>query len=562
MSRRLLAYGDRAVLAELDTLEDVLELREALERTRPRGIIDIIPAARTVTVTLDPAVLPIEAARSWLADARPRPAGASPHETVTIDVEYSGEDIENVARILGISVEEVIRLHTESEWHVAFGGFAPGFGYLVTDHDRLVVPRMDSPRTSVPAGSVALAGEFSGVYPRSGPGGWRLIGTTDAVLFDPARDTAAVLRPGVAVRFRAVGLGRSVAELSEASRAAEPPVAESVEASGPSESRVAESVEPAAAGLTGAPESAMHILESGPLTLIEDLGRPGNANVGAARSGALDRGALRLANRLVGNGEGAAALEILVGGFAARIEKPLWFAVTGALAPVSLDGRAIEPDEPARAEPGQTLRIGAAQRGLRSYLAVRGGVVAAPALGSRSRDILAEIGPAPLMDGDMLAVGPEPAAAIPAVDTMTVSSPTEGTVTIRVLPGPREHWFTAAALEYFYDAEWTVTTHGNRTGIRLAPASVADGSESGGEGTSGADHVGATGLQRAVAGELPSEAMVAGAIQVPPSGQPTVLLADHPTTGGYPVIAVVTDASLDSFAQLRPGQRVAFRHSH
>jgi allophanate hydrolase subunit 2 len=135
-------------------------------------------------------------------------------------------------------------------------------------------------------------------------------------------------------------------------------------------------------------------------------------------------------------------------------------------------------------------------------------------------------------------------AQIPAVDTMTVAAPTEGAVTIRVMPGPREHWFTATAVERFYSAEWTVTAQGNRTGIRLDAA----------EGT-GAE------LERAVSDELPSEAMVAGAIQVPPSGQPTVLLADHPTTGGYPVIAVVTDASLDAFAQLRPGQRVAFRHA-
>jgi biotin-dependent carboxylase-like uncharacterized protein len=288
----------------------------------------------------------------------------------------------------------------------------------------------------------------------------------------------------------------------------------------------------------------MRILDPGQLALIEDLGRPGNAEVGAARSGALDRGAIRLANRLVGNREDAAALELLVGGLTASIEQPLWFALTGALCPITLDGRPVEPDEAVHALAGQTLRVGTAERGLRAYLAVRGGIAAEPALGSRSRDILAELGPPPVRAGDVIRLDSASHAQIPAVDTMTVAAPTEGAVTIRVMPGPREHWFTAAAVERFYSAEWTVTAQGNRTGIRLDAA----------------EGVGAE-LERAVSDELPSEAMVAGAIQVPPSGQPTVLLADHPTTGGYPVIAVVTDASLDAFAQLRPGQRVAFRHA-
>jgi KipI family sensor histidine kinase inhibitor len=581
MTRRMFPYGDRAVLVELDNLDEVLALREGLEATRTPGVVDIVPAARTVTVTIDPAVLPIESARSWLVDARPLPAGELQYETVTIDVEYSGEDLGNVAQVLGVSADEVVRLHTKSVWRVAFCGFAPGFGYLVTDHDRLVVPRRESPRTSVPAGSVALAGEFSGVYPRSGPGGWQLIGTTDAALFDPARDPAALLRPGVHVRFRAVGAARAnagarasgaavaepttVAELAVAEPAfAEPTIAEPAVAApafaepafaepGPtppvpndSENRSAVPVGIEATRSHPASLPAMRILDPGQLALIEDLGRPGNAAVGAARSGALDRGAFRLGNRLVGNREDAAALELLVGGLTASIEQPLWFAVTGALCPITLDGQPIEPDEAVHALAGQTLRVGAAKRGLRAYIAVRGGIAAQPALGSRSRDVLAELGPAPLGAGDVIRLDSAPHAQIPAVDTMTVAAPTEDAVTIRVMPGPREDWFTAGALERFYGTQWTVTAQGNRTGIRLEAA-----------GSSGS----AVELERAIRVELPSEAMIAGAIQVPPSGQPTVLLADHPTTGGYPVIAVVTDASLDAFAQLRPGQRVAFRHA-
>jgi KipI family sensor histidine kinase inhibitor len=540
------------VLVDLDSLNEVLELVEGLEATRPPGIVDIVPAARTIAVTIDPAVLPIESARSWVADARPLPVGELQHETIAIDVEYSGEDLDDVARFLDVTADEVIRMHTESVWRVAFCGFAPGFGYLVADHNRLVVPRRESPRTSVPAGSVALAGEFSGVYPRSGPGGWQLIGTTDAALFDTGRDPAALLRPGVEVRFRAVGAGRAGAAGVASGTAIESAIESAdAEQQAPDARRApaaaqALDAEPVGAGHQHPASSpAMRILDPGPLTLIEDLGRPGNAAVGAARSGALDRGALRLANRLVGNREDAAALELLVGGLTVGIEQPLWFAITGALCPVTLDGQPVEPDEAVHARAGQRLQVGTAQRGLRAYLAVRGGVAAQPALGSRSRDVLAEIGPPPLSAGHLIRLDSEPQAEIPAVDTMTVAAPTRDAVTIRVMPGPREHWFTAAALDRFYDEEWTVTAQGNRTGIRLQAADSTGGAE----------------LEREISGELPSEAMVAGAIQVPPSGQPTVLLADHPTTGGYPVIAVVTDASLDAFAQLRPGQRVAFRHA-
>ncbi|TAM69522.1 MAG: allophanate hydrolase subunit 1 [Microbacteriaceae bacterium] len=221
MSLRLLPYGDRAVLAELDTLGDVLALHEALEATRPAGVLDVVPAARTVAVLVDPRRMPLETTRAWITGARDElrhsslraplplahaaPTGTPSHDpvrAVTIDVDYDGEDLPEVAAFLGLSVNEVIDLHTGTPWRVAFGGFALGFGYLVTDHDRLVVPRREQARTTVPAGAVGLAGEFSGVYPRSGPGGWQLIGRTDALLWDPKRDPAALLSPGTIVTFR------------------------------------------------------------------------------------------------------------------------------------------------------------------------------------------------------------------------------------------------------------------------------------------------------------------------------------------------------------------------
>lgn len=206
---RVLGYGDSALLVELEArsgdtgaeLDLVLGIFQALERTRPAGVVDIVPAARTIAVLIDPHVLPPAAARGWIERTVPEPPEAAADEVVELAVRYDGDDLAEVAALLGITSREVVERHTASRWRVAFGGFAPGFAYLVTDHDGLRVPRRATPRTAVPAGSVGLAGEFSGVYPRSSPGGWQLIGRTDAALWDVSADPPALLRPGIEVRF-------------------------------------------------------------------------------------------------------------------------------------------------------------------------------------------------------------------------------------------------------------------------------------------------------------------------------------------------------------------------
>jgi biotin-dependent carboxylase-like uncharacterized protein len=181
--------------------------------------------------------------------------------------------------------------------------------------------------------------------------------------------------------------------------------------------------------------------------------------------------------------------------------------------------------------------FGAAEHGIRYNLAVRGGIDVPLVLGSRSRDTLAGLGPAPLADGDSLAIGEEPSTPIPPVDVVPVDPPPAGTVTLALRPGPRRDWFASGAWELLLNSEWQVSPRSDRSGVRL------DGPV----------------LERTDARELPSEGMVPGAIQVSPDGAPTVLAVDHPVTGGYPVIAVVTDDSLDALAQLRPGPGVRFR---
>jgi KipI family sensor histidine kinase inhibitor len=201
-ARVVLPYGDSAFLVELPDLEAVLEYYRGLSAGgTPEGVVDVVPAARTVLVTFRPEAVPASSIRTWLEEARPAQAAPGSGRDVRIEVSYGGQDLAEVAAILGISEAEVVRLHTGSVWTAAFSGFAPGFAYLVTDHEKLRVPRRATPRTIVPAGSVGLAGEFSGIYPRSSPGGWQLIGTTSATLWDAVQPEPALVRPGDRVRF-------------------------------------------------------------------------------------------------------------------------------------------------------------------------------------------------------------------------------------------------------------------------------------------------------------------------------------------------------------------------
>ncbi|WP_067516433.1 5-oxoprolinase subunit C family protein [Nocardia uniformis] len=275
----------------------------------------------------------------------------------------------------------------------------------------------------------------------------------------------------------------------------------------------------------------------GPLATIQDLGRPGWFDSGVGISGAADRAALRLANRLVGNPEGAAGIEVLLGGLELSAQRHLTLAVTGAPAPAFVDDRPVGPASVLELEEGQHLRLGLAGTGLRSYVAVRGGIDIAPVLGSRSRDTMSGIGPDPLRPGDVLPVG-SPPRTYPIVDVAPVPPPGGAPLTIRALLGPRDDWFTDPGA--LFAGEWMVSSDTDRVGARL-------------------DRRIGPPLERRIQDELPTEGVALGSIQVPPSGQPVVFLADHPITGGYPVVAVVIDADVDAMAQARPGQTVRFR---
>lgn len=277
------------------------------------------------------------------------------------------------------------------------------------------------------------------------------------------------------------------------------------------------------------------VLATGPLCTVQDEGRPGLAATGVGRSGACDRASYRLANRLVGNTPDAAVLEVTFGGLRLRTDADVVVVTTGARC---VDAPAY--NSPLQMRAGDELALGAPVAGLRTYLALRGGIDAPPVLGSRSTDLLSGLGPTPVSDGDVLQLS-EPYLPMPGVDVAPVAEPADGEVTVGVTPGPRWDWFSRDAQHALLGASntrtgYTMTSDSNRIGLRL-------------EGRA---------LGRSEPGELPSEGMVRGALQVPPSGQPVLFLADHPVTGGYPIIAYVDDVDVDRCAQLRPGQRLSF----
>ena len=281
----------------------------------------------------------------------------------------------------------------------------------------------------------------------------------------------------------------------------------------------------------------LEVLDGGLLTTIQDAGRPGLAHLGIPPSGYLDAPAARLANRLVGNHEDAALLETTGSGPTLCLHGAgVVVALTGAPASARIDGRLVDHHASFMLRAGQTLAVGRVTSGLRSYVAVRGGIAVEPVLGSRSADLISGLGPPVLQAGRRLPVGDAIAGPVPAADGMAFAAVVSDPV-ITVHPGPADDWFTPEALQLLGSGVWTVDPASSRVGLRLTGAP----------------------LQRRRSGELPPEGMVTGSLQVPPNGLPVLLLADHPTTGGYPVIAVARESDLHHAAQAAPGTTIRFK---
>jgi KipI family sensor histidine kinase inhibitor len=528
------------------------------------GVYDVLPAYRTVLVRFDPCHTdgPSVDARVRATLAIIGPISLEHGRVVELAVRYGGEygpDLADVAAHTGLLPEEVARQHAAASYRVEFLGFSPGFPFLSGLPPALATPRLDTPRERVPAGSVGIAGMQTGFYPLSSPGGWRLIGRIVGLDFDPARPETLPYGPGDTIRFVAVAHDRDVVRMDGPleERAPAPntrissarPAGGSPQAIGPDAVGEAGSAdlqerspvgEEASGRVSQSPAGARALLvrRSGPHTSVQDLGRAGLARMGYAPAGALDRAALRTANALVGNAPDAAGLEIALAGAEFEAVGDLIIAVAGADLTPLLDGEPLPFYRAAAMRGGMRLRFAAAQSGLRSYLAVGGGIATPEVLGSRSTDLIPGIGGLEgrlLRAGDRVPVG-ELEAYGPgyALTPPRPSAPTR--ISPRVIWGPEDNWFSEETRRAFVESTYRVSQRGDRTGVRL-------------EGEP---------LRPATARSLASEGAAPGAIQIPPDGQPIVLLADSRGVGGYPKIAVVIEADLDSFAQAAPGTPVRF----
>ena len=503
MSTVVHPMGTRAVLIETaNPLGLARAIAGGVEHGQLTGVIDIVPAATTVLVRFDsPQNVDVPTLASLPSQA---PSGPVDQQVVTIPVLYDGADLPEVAEVSGMALEEVIAVHAAADYTVDFCGFAPGFGYLSGVPERLHVPRLASPRPRVPAGSVALAAGYTAVYPTESPGGWRLIGRTNLAMFDPHREPSSLLAPGMTVRFDPV----------QALTATEGAATHTPE--------------------TGSP--TWHILDGGPLTLIEDLGRPGHGAIALGPSGAFDHSALRLANRLVGNAESLPGLEVVGGGLSMRALHTTVLAAVGAGPRLRVDSSSISAGTPVTVLEGQIVDVLMPETGLRTTLALRGGIRSTAILGSCSSDTLSGVGPDPLTSGDIILLG-EPSGAMVVDHVPMVGVPSE--LVLPVTPGPRSDWFGLPGWETLLDSLFTVSPRSDRIGVRLDGPTLDR-------------------LPAAQGRELPPEGMVKGAIQVPHGGQPVILGPDHPVTGGYPVIAVVDEGDVDVLAQALPGTTVRF----
>ncbi|MDI1476913.1 5-oxoprolinase subunit PxpB [Polyangium sp. y55x31] len=490
----VLSYGESAVYVDLG-VENAPD-RATRTHAAARALREVFPGSDVVVgggvVVVANLACSDEVVRTITAAVSGAAGSDVSGRTHVIPVVYDGPDLESVAGALGGSTEAVVRLHAEREVTVELVGFLPGFGYCGPIDPRLVLPRRGSPRPRVPAGSVGIAGTFTGIYPFDSPGGWNLLGRAPGVsLFDPGRDPPILFSPGDRVRFEPV----SEAEAAPARKEIVPN----------EQSTRALVVEAAPACAT-----------------VQDGGRAGQLARGLPPSGPLDPQTHAAANEAVGNTPNAAAIEVPLGALVVRARGDVCISVDGAA--------------PVRLADGESFRVEEGPRAVR-YLAVRGGIDVPMALGARATLLVARLGGAAgraLRRRDVVPVGDPDTATQPSRPS---TLPAENEIaTIVIDEGPHRNRFPADALDVLLSSTFTISRLGDRVGQRLeGPKIPRDRPD--------------------LALPVP---MLRGAVQVTTDGTPIVLGPDHPTTGGYPVLAVVRRSSLGALARRRPGEPLRF----
>ena len=516
----IVALGERGLLASFgtDVSEDLsARVRAASERLGEAmlaGVHEIVPAFNSLLVvgdheSLHPGVLRTILLEDTASPQLPQDAGVE-H---TIPVKYGGDygpDLVQVAARTGLDPVDVARLHSEITYTVAFLGFLPGFPYLQTVPVSIASPRLATPRVSVPAGSVGVAARQTGVYPFASPGGWQIIGQTPVNVWDASAQKPALFSPGDRVHFVS----------SEELR-----------------------VETAPAPSPTPRIPIFDVLQPGALTTVQDGGRHGYAHLGVGPAGAFDMRAAERANRLVGNSPDAAVLELTLSGPVLRAVRATTIALTGADFRCLVDGLPIPPCVSWFVRAGSTISFLGPRTGLRAYLAFAGGIDAPTVLGSRSTSAYGSFGGLegrPLRTGDLLGcadVPGEPASLAGNVLTGEADvNSSRGPTTLRYIRLVGPHSAGPEAMRLFDSEMWTVSGRSDRMGLRLA----------GGSGMA------------SQGGELASFPVIRGAIQLPPDGQPIILGPDHQTTGGYPLLGVVSEVDQHILAQAAPGTTFRF----
>jgi KipI family sensor histidine kinase inhibitor len=485
-------------------------LARALREEPAPGLRETLAAYCCLQVQFDPLVTDHEEMEAWVRQTLERlpQGGLPPGRRVSIPLVYGGEhgpDLEFVARHAGLNAAEVIARHTGREHLCHMVGFTPGFPFLGGLDPLLAAPRLDSPRSDLPVGAVGVGGDQTGLYPLGGPGGWRIMGRTPELVYDPRRDPPCLIEAGDLVSFRAIAEAEfplpPKGELAFDERGLE----------------------------------MLQVISPGPLTLVQDAGRWGWQRLGVPVSGALDQFALAAANIMVGNAPGAPALEMALAGPKLRVLREVAVAVAGADLDLRVDGQPAPRWRALRLVPGQVVECRGPKDGARAIMAVAGGLAARPQLGSASAYILGSLG-APLAKGHILRAWPARSGAAPRHAPENLAPAPRRTLTLRAVPGPNQDFFTEAGVATLFSDEFKVSPQADRRGVRLSGPAVE---------------------LRPGPSSIVSEPNTPGIVQVPPGGAPIILLNEQ-TVGGYAKAATVIGPDRDLLASALPGDSLRF----
>jgi KipI family sensor histidine kinase inhibitor len=479
---------------------------------------DVVPTYKSVAVHFDPLKVDVERLRERMSRAAQSPPAPREGSLIEVPVTYGGEDgpdLQEVASFAGLTPREVIDRHCAPEYRVFMLGFLPGFAYMGPVDERIAAPRKATPRMRIPAGSVGIAGRQTGVYPRPSPGGWQLIGRTSVQVFDPSREPASLFAAGDRVRF--ILEPRTLAPANHRTPA-------------PTNRRI-----------TGT--RSVTVLKPGLLTTIQDEGRWGHQDRGVPVGGPMDWRSFHLANALVGNSRDAAALEATLLGPELRFEQTTHVALAGADLGASIDGTALPVNFTQLCKAGSVLRFGERRSGARTYIAFDGGIDVPPVLGSRATHVVSGLGGIDgraLKAGDVLALHESHETS--RKPRVALRMP-KGGARLRVVRGPQDDCFDDPAFQILQRTRFTISPQSDRMGYRLRTPDPGSRIPTGRAGSPGA---------------MISDATFTGGLQIPPSGDPILLMADRQTTGGYPQMATVITADLPLAGQLAPGDWIEF----